>query len=236
MHLFLNYFYLSYSLFRRYGRVFINTKALSYSSALSNYILLCFLIIGVSCSNKSGEIDFKDGDIIFQTSKSSQSKAIQLATKSKYSHMGIIYRNKDKFYVYEAVQPVKLTPLKDWIKRGENQHYVVKRLKNRDAVLNPEKLILMKKLGKKYLGKNYDIYFEWSDKRLYCSELVWKIYKDALNIEIGTLEKLKDFDLSNEIVREKLKERYGNKIPLNERVISPEAIFRSDKLITVGSN
>lgn len=34
--------------------------------------------------------DYKNGDIIFQTSKSNQSKAIQLATDSKYSHMGII--------------------------------------------------------------------------------------------------------------------------------------------------
>ncbi|HRG10273.1 MAG TPA: peptidoglycan peptidase, partial [Cyclobacteriaceae bacterium] len=33
----------------------------------------------------------KSGDIIFQTSQSSQSKAIQLATRSEYSHMGIIY-------------------------------------------------------------------------------------------------------------------------------------------------
>ena len=36
------------------------------------------------------EKKIKNGDIIFQTSKSSQSKAIQLATNSKYSHMGII--------------------------------------------------------------------------------------------------------------------------------------------------
>src|SRR5690606_5876902 len=36
----------------------------------------------------------QNGDIIFQTSKSSQSQAIQLATKSKYSHMGIIYESE----------------------------------------------------------------------------------------------------------------------------------------------
>ena len=65
------------------------------------------------------------GDIIFQTSKSSQSKAIQLATKSKYSHMGIIYETDGELYVYEAIQPVTLTKLDKWIKRGENSHYVV---------------------------------------------------------------------------------------------------------------
>ena len=38
----------------------------------------------------------QDGDLIFQTSQSSQSKAIQLATKSKFSHMGMIYIKDNK--------------------------------------------------------------------------------------------------------------------------------------------
>lgn len=59
----------------------------------------------------------KIGDIIFQTSKSNQSKAIQLATNSKYSHMGIIYKINGQVFVYEAVQPVKLTALTKWINR-----------------------------------------------------------------------------------------------------------------------
>lgn len=36
--------------------------------------------------------EIQNGDIIFQTSTSGQSKAIQIATGSKYSHMGIIYK------------------------------------------------------------------------------------------------------------------------------------------------
>jgi hypothetical protein len=57
------------------------------------------------------EADIQNGDIIFQTSLSTQSKAIQLATNSPYSHCGIIYKDGEKFYVFEAVQPVKKTPL-----------------------------------------------------------------------------------------------------------------------------
>jgi hypothetical protein len=38
-----------------------------------------------------------------------------LATNSKYSHMRIIYRNDRKYFVYGAVQPVKLTQLQEWI-------------------------------------------------------------------------------------------------------------------------
>jgi len=177
--------------------------------------------------------DFKNGDIIFQPSKSAQSKAIQLATNSKYSHMGIIYKNNDKYYVYEAVQPVKLTPLDDWIKRGENGHFVVKRLKDRDKILTAETLEKMKEIGQQYENKDYDLYFEWSDDKIYCSELVWKIYKQATGIEIGQLEKLSDFDLTSEIVKKKIKERYGDNIPLDEKVISPATMFNSDKLVTI---
>jgi hypothetical protein len=176
---------------------------------------------------------YKNGDIIFQTSKSRQSKAIQLATNSKYSHMGIIYENGGKYFVYEAVQPVKLTPLKEWMNRGENGHYVIKRLKNAENILTNEILNKMKLYGDQLKGKSYDIYFEWSDDKIYCSELVWKIYKEAANIEIGKLEQLSDFDLSDKIVQSIMKERYGENIPMDEKVISPAEMFNSDKLETV---
>jgi len=179
------------------------------------------------------KIELLDGDIIFQTSKSSQSKAIQLATRSKYSHMGMIYKKDDQFYVFEAVHPVKLTPINDWIKRGEKGHYVIKRLKDADEVLTKDVKLKMKQIGERFIGKKYDIYFEWTDDKIYCSELVWKIYKESTNIEIGQLEKLKDFDLSNKLVRQKMTERYGDNIPMNETVISPVSMFNSDKLITI---
>ena len=175
----------------------------------------------------------QSGDIIFQTSKSRQSKAIQLATNSKYSHMGIIYENDEKFFVYEAVQPVKMTPLIEWINRGENGHYVIKRLENSDQILTKSIVAKMKQIGEHFKGKPYDIYFEWSDDKIYCSELVWKIFKQAVDIEIGQLEQLADFDLSNDIVKAKMKERYGDNIPMDEKVISPAAMFNSDKLITI---
>jgi uncharacterized protein YycO len=178
---------------------------------------------------------FQNGDIIFQTSNSSQSKAIQLATHSPYSHVGIIYEQKGVFWVYEAVEPVKLTPLKAWIKRGNKGHYVVKRLKDAATILSPSVLKKMKATGEQYLGKHYDLYFEWSDDKIYCSELVWKIYKEAVGIELGKLQRLESFDLSNDIVQKKLQERYKGKIPLDEEVISPADIFNSNHLITVGT-
>ncbi len=180
--------------------------------------------------------DLKNGDLIFQTSLSSQSIAVQLATKSKYSHCGIIYQEKGKWYVFEAIQPVKRTALDKWIARGQGGKYVVKRLKNADQVLTPAVLAKMKQVGDKFLGKNYDLTFEWSDNKIYCSELIWKVYQRATGIEIGKLQKLRDFDLTADAVKKKMKARYGNNIPMEELVISPAAIFDSELLTTVKSN
>jgi uncharacterized protein YycO len=175
----------------------------------------------------------QDGDLIFQTSLSRQSKAIQLATHSKYSHCGIIYNVNNKLYVFEAIQPVKLTPLNEWIKRGQGAHYVIKRLKNASQVLSPLVLAKMKKAGEAFSNKNYDLTFEWSDDKIYCSELIWKVYQRGAGIEIGKLQKLGEFDLSSPEIKKIMKERYGNKIPLQEQVISPAAIFDSPLLMTV---
>ena len=175
---------------------------------------------------------FKDGDIIFQTSESKQCEAVRIATNSKFSHCGIVYDIDGKWFVFEAVQPVKLTPIEDWIKHGKGNKYVVKRLKN-DIVLSPEVLQKMKAYSQQFDGKEYDAYFEWTDNRIYCSELVWKIYKNGANIELSKLQELKDFNLSDTRVKAILKERYGNDIPLNEKVIAPSNLADSDLLKTV---
>ena len=202
-------------------------------SAVFIWALLIFVGIGILLlqdKSKPPLYLLKDGDLIFQTSKSSQSRAIQLATNSVYSHMGMVYKKNADWYVFEAVQTVRLTPLEEWIQRGKGKHFVVKRLKNAVKILTPEKLAVMKNIGKGFIGKNYDIYFSWSDKSMYCSELVWKIFYRALNIKIGELQHLKDFNLTDPSVRDKLIERYGNKVPYDELVISPKAMFSSDLL------
>jgi uncharacterized protein YycO len=196
-------------------------------------LLIAALFLGCWQSHAINTTALQNGDLIFQTSTSAQSQAIQLATKSNYSHCGIVYKDGANYFVFEAVQPVKKTPIDKWIARGKDGHYVVKRLKDADKVLTAAALKKMKAVGKTFTGKDYDLYFEWSDDRIYCSELIWKIYKEGAGVEIGHLQKLQEFDLSNPAVKQKLKERYGNNIPKDEKVISPAAMFNSELLKTV---
>lgn len=200
-----------------------------------------FIVIGATKAStlskgKSAQTTFKNGDIIFQTSQSEQCEAVRIATNSKFSHCGIIFIENGKTYVYEAVQPVKMTLLSDWIQHGEGNKYVVKRLQDADKQLNNDVIEKMKSYGKTMNNKDYDIYFEWSNDKIYCSELVWKIYKEGANIELCNLQKLKEFNLEHPLVKTILKERYGNSIPLNEEVVAPSQIVDSNKLITVFDN
>jgi hypothetical protein len=193
------------------------------------------VVIGlVGCS--PGGYEPRNGDIVFQTSRSSQSAAIQFATKSQYSHMGIVYVRDGEPFVFEAVQPVQLTSLATWVERGERGHFVAKRLRDADSRLTSETLRKMRAVGEQYTGKDYDLYFEWSDDRIYCSELVWKVFERGAGIELGKLQTIADFDLTHPAVQGKLKERFGDRVPRDEIVISPAAIFDDTKLQTAYEN
>jgi uncharacterized protein YycO len=195
-------------------------------------VLVSILLVMGGCAAAALPRELKDGDIVFHASQSSQSEALRRATGSTYTHMGMIFLESGAPLVLEAVGPVKFTPLEDWIQRGVDRRYVVKRLANRDA-LSPEDAVRLRAEANRYLGKPYDWFFEWSNERIYCSELVWKAYKNVLGIEIGALQRLGEFDLADPVVAAKLKERFGDAIPKGEMVISPASMFKSDKLETV---
>ena len=56
--------------------------------------------------------------------------------------------------------------------------------------MTPENLKKMEAEGKKIDGLPYDTWFGWGDDRIYCSELIYKIYRNALAVEIGKTSRL----------------------------------------------
>jgi uncharacterized protein YycO len=179
---------------------------------------------------------FLEGDIIFQSMDSDQCKAVKLATHSKFSHVGMITMENGKGFVLEAVEPVCITPIDKWIARGNNGFYTLMRLKDRDSYLLTLNISNAKKLGKEMIGKHYDLFFNWSDDELYCSELVWKIYQKAFGLELCPLKKMKDFDLTSPEVKAIMEKRYGKNPPLNELVVAPSDLAESKLLYVVEKN
>ena len=107
---------------------------------LYRFILsLAAVVVSVSACGQ-GQCMPQDGDIVFHESKSRQSPVIKLAQHSRWTHCGIVFHIGEKAYVYEAVGPVKYTPLKDWIARGKKGEYCVKRLKTPLSAADVEKM------------------------------------------------------------------------------------------------
>ncbi|MCK7558622.1 YiiX family permuted papain-like enzyme [Chitinophaga sedimenti] len=198
---------------------------------LFSHALILFCAVTASCQSKIPFKDIREGDVVFQSNISPQCEAIRQATHSVWTHCGMVFKQDGKLYVYEAIEPVTYTPLEDWAARSP-QHFVVKRLKD-TTVLTSAMINKMAMAGRKYKGKHYDSYFEWSDDRIYCSELVWKIYKEGTGLELGEPKPLRSYDLSSEIVKRTMEQRYGNNIPLTEKMIAPSSIYASTLLKTI---
>ena len=111
--------------------------------------------------------EVREGDVIFQTSKSQQSPLIQIGTRSKITHCGIIVMRGGKPYVLETLKTLVLTPLDKFIARGEDGKYWIKRSSKENIKIKYAK----------YLGRPYDLAFKFDNGRFYCSELVYDIYQ-----------------------------------------------------------
>ena len=156
----------------------------------------------------------KEGDIVFQTSKSPQSKYIILATKSQWSQCGIIIEKSDGLYVLEATGKLKLTPLQEFINRGKGKQWWAKRVIDKPIKVKYRHL----------LGRRYDTSFKPDNNLFYCSELLHHIYKTQFGIELCKYRKVSDYHLTG--LKKTLRKRGIN---LNQEVVAPIDIYNSDK-------
>lgn len=153
----------------------------------------------------------KEGDIVFQISRSNQSPLIQYATLSPWSHCGIIIEKDNKLYVLEASNVVKLTDYDTWCKKGKMGLVKKMRVLDENVKVNYSK----------YLGKKYDLAFKFNNNKYYCSELVYVIYKEQFGIELCKPRKIGSYNTIG--LESKMKERGMDK---NQLVVAPSDLIR----------
>ena len=125
-----------------------------------------------------------EGDIVFQSlPKMDLVVAIEGVTHSPYSHVGLAIQKENNWYVREAIGGVLDTPLHQWILRGRQGGLDVYRLKKEYQKDIPQLL----KETEKYMGLPYDVKYDMDDEKIYCSELIYKAYRDATGKKMGKL-------------------------------------------------
>lgn len=182
-------------------------------------------VAGVS-SGDAADPEWRDGDIVFQASQSEQSRYIMLATGSRLTHVGLIDVRPDGVYVVEAVQPVKVTPLERFRNRYDDPRLAVKRVPD---LSDGERSAVVKE-ARRWVGRDYDRRFGWSDATLYCSELVWKAFDRAVDRQIVPLGRFGDFMLFDTPVgAEFVERRWGKEGPdPEEQIVSPADLWRGE--------
>jgi len=181
------------------------------------------------------ELSFKSHKVailIFHESQSAQSAAILEATNSRWSHVGILFQDDGQWHVAEGAQPVRIVSLPVFIARGKNQTIRVYRL---PGLTDAQKKQLRTEINV-HLGKIYDIYFEWSDDLVYCSELVYKVFLSTVGVRIGTLQKFRDLRVDGPYVKELIRRRItdtGRTLNLDEPIVTPISQLSDPKLVRI---
>ena len=181
----------------------------------------CRMAFELMTASKEMPRDIKEGDVIFNTSPSNQSPLIQLATRSKISHCGVIVIKNCKPYVLETLGTLTLSPIKSFIARGKGGRYWLKR----------SELENMNIRYLHYLGKPYDKAFKFDNGIYYCSELVYDIYKKQFGVELCEPKKVGDYLLPGIDKLPSLRnEMKGRGITSKQLAVAPVDVFRSKKL------
>lgn len=168
----------------------------------------------------------REGDILFQSLPPSRLvSAIEGATASSFSHCGIVSRQGGQWLVYEAYRGVQTTPLREFVFRGRNHGFAVYRLKDAHQQCIPATITHVQS----YLGRPYDVRYRMDDDAIYCSELIYKAYRDASSGELlGHLDRLGD--LNWRPYESTIRHYEGGQLPLDREMITPKAMALAPQL------
>lgn len=178
-------------------------------------LFIIMVMVTISCSNNVDVNALQEGDIVFVESQSQQSPYIKIGTMSKWTHCGIVVNTPEGLKVLEASKTVRLTPFNTFVGRAKNDNWCVKR---------PKQQLKAPVSYRKYLGQPYDVEFKFDNGKMYCSELVWLVYKDQ-GVELCKPRKVSSFILTRVPKVKKLMQKRN--IRMDQEAVAPVDIYKA---------
>jgi hypothetical protein len=196
-------------------------RAAALTGILAALLVYFYLIPAVRLAGYAPQ----EGDIIFQSLPHVDLvDAIEGITGSPYSHCGVVAKENGTWLVIESIFDVHETPLASWARRGRWGRFAVYRLKPEYRSHIPE---FIEELHA-FLGLPYDYRYRMDDESIYCSELVWKAWKNATGEELGTLVKLGDMNWKP--FEQTIRKYEDGPPPLDRGIISPRRLSEAKQI------
>lgn len=194
---------------------------------------LAFACCGKPAKPTGAAYEPQAGDVLFQALPKTVDLvvAIEGVTKSNYSHCGVVIKGKDgNWRVFESIGAVGSVPLHKWVARGRQAKFAAFRLKPEHVADLPAFLAALPK----YAGRPYDFRYRMDDRFIYCSELVYKAYRDATGKPLGKLVRLGDLNWRPHVAT--IRKYEGGEPPLNREMITPVDLSQAPRLQKVFDN
>lgn len=182
---------------------------------MRRFLFIILALVSVSCSNNIEVDTLQEGDIVFIESQSSQSPYIKIGTMSKWTHCGVVVNTPEGMKVLEASKTVRLTPFAQFIGAAKNENWCVRR---------PKQTLSAPIQYQKYLGQPYDLEFKFDNGKMYCSELVWMIYKEQ-GIELCKPRKVSSYAMTRMPKVKRLMDKRN--ISMNQMAVAPVDIYKA---------
>ena len=186
-----------------------------------------------SKAKKSHQYQPRAGDVLFQALPKTIDlvEAIEGVTLSNYSHCGVVVKNKSgNWEVFEAIGLVGSVPLESWTTRGRGRKFAAYRLRDEHTAEIPKFLGALPK----YALRPYDARYRMDDDFIYCSELVYKAYRDATGKPLGKLVRLGDMNWRPHVAT--IRKYEGGPPPLDRKMITPIDLSKATQLKKVFDN
>lgn len=136
---------------------------------MKRLVLVLLVFLCGSCRQGGDLAALREGDILFIETTSFQSKYIKMGMLSIWSHCGIAVNTPEGVQIMEADTTVRILPVEKFVAKSVGGKYIIKR---------PEQQLREPIDQQKWLGRWYDLAFRLDNEEVYCSELVWLIYKE----------------------------------------------------------
>ena len=185
------------------------------SSPMRFILFIISMLLLAGCGNSIDVANLQEGDVVFIESQSSQSPYIKVGTMSKWTHCGVVVNTPEGLKILEASKTVRLTPFAKFIGSAKNDNWTVKR---------PDQKLEKSISYSKYLGMPYDLEFKFNNGKMYCSELVWFIYKDQ-GIELCEPRKVSSFPFARIPKVRKLMNKRG--ISMDQYAVAPVDLYKA---------